>query len=87
MPSEGGAYKHPDQIWAKIQLYLIHVLILSCLLELANFEKNVNRQMHKYNAYRKAAGAIAKHTERIKSGKEAKKLVSGLYFLSSRYIK
>ncbi|ELU13474.1 hypothetical protein CAPTEDRAFT_143306, partial [Capitella teleta] len=42
--------------------------------ELANYEKNVNRQMHKYNAYRKAAGAIAKHPEKINSGKEAKKL-------------
>ncbi|ELU13471.1 hypothetical protein CAPTEDRAFT_183536 [Capitella teleta] len=30
--------------------------------------------MHKYNAYRKAAGAIAKHPEKINSGKEAKKL-------------
>ena len=47
--------------------------------ELANYEKNVNRQMHKYNAYRKAAGAIAKHPEHITSGKEAKKLVE--YFL------
>ena len=31
--------------------------------------------MHKYNAYRKAAGAIAKHTEKIVSGKDAQKLV------------
>ncbi|XP_071106423.1 DNA polymerase beta-like [Haliotis cracherodii] len=44
------------------------------IMELANYEKNVNRAMHKYNAYRKAAGAIAKHTSRIKSGAEAKKL-------------
>ena len=43
--------------------------------ELANYEKNVNRQMHKYNAYRKAAGVIAKCEQPIKSGKEARKLV------------
>lgn len=44
------------------------------LMELANYEKNVNRQMHKYNAYRKAVGVLAKHPTRIKSGAEAKKL-------------
>ena len=44
--------------------------------ELANYEKNVTRQMHKYNAYRKAASIIAKHPEKIKSGKDAQKLVS-----------
>lgn len=48
--------------------------ITDFLMELANYEKNVNRQMHKYNAYRKAAGVIAKHTGAIKSGKEARKL-------------
>lgn len=31
--------------------------------------------MHKFNAYRKAAGAIAKHPTRITNGKDAKKLV------------
>lgn len=59
-------------------------MILSCsktkttflLSELANYEKNVNRQMHKYNAYRKAVGVLAKHPTRIKSGAEAKKLAS-----------
>ncbi|KAL3876062.1 hypothetical protein ACJMK2_033946 [Sinanodonta woodiana] len=44
------------------------------LMELANYEKNVNRQMHKYNAYRKAAGSIAKHPTRIKNGPEARTL-------------
>lgn len=44
--------------------------------ELATYEKNVNRQMHKFNAYRKAAAAIAKHPTKITSGKEAQKLVS-----------
>lgn len=32
--------------------------------------------MHKYNAYRKAVGVLAKHPTRIKSGAEAKKLAS-----------
>lgn len=44
------------------------------LMELANYEKNVNRQMHKYNVYRKAAGVLAKNPTRIKSGAEAKAL-------------
>lgn len=48
--------------------------IVDMLMELANYEKNVNRQMHKFNAYRKAAGAIAKHPTRIISGKDAQKL-------------
>ena len=43
--------------------------------ELADYEKNVNRQMHKYNAYRKAARSIATSATPIKSGKEASKLV------------
>lgn len=43
-------------------------------MELANYEKNVTRQIHKYNAYRKAAGVLAKHPTRIKSGSEAKAL-------------
>ena len=32
--------------------------------------------MHKYNVYRKAAGVLGKHPTRIKSGKEAKGLVT-----------
>ncbi|XP_074648404.1 DNA polymerase beta-like [Tubulanus polymorphus] len=44
------------------------------LLELANYEKNVTRQMHKYNAYRKAAGVLAKHPTRIRDGEDAQKL-------------
>lgn len=44
------------------------------LMELANYEKNVNRQMHKFNAYRKAAAAIAKHPTKLNSGKDAQKL-------------
>jgi len=44
------------------------------LFELANYEKNVNRNVHKHNAYRKAAGVLSKLPERIKSGAEAKKL-------------
>ncbi|XP_033644216.1 DNA polymerase beta-like [Asterias rubens] len=48
--------------------------LVDVLSELANYEKNVTRQMHKYNAYRKAASIIAKHPEKIKSGKDAQKL-------------
>uniref|UniRef100_A0A2S2Q9K8 DNA polymerase n=1 Tax=Sipha flava TaxID=143950 RepID=A0A2S2Q9K8_9HEMI len=44
------------------------------LIELADYEKNVSRNIHKYNAYRKAASALAKYTTRIKSGEEARKL-------------
>ncbi|XP_075457658.1 DNA polymerase beta isoform X2 [Ascaphus truei] len=48
--------------------------ITDFLTELANFERNVNRAIHKYNAYRKAASVIAKYPTKIKSGTEAKKL-------------
>lgn len=41
---------------------------------MADYEKNVSRNIHKYNAYRKAASALAKHDTRIKSGEEARKL-------------
>lgn len=44
------------------------------LMELANYEKNVNRAMHKYNVYRKAAAVLAKHSTRIRSGAEAREL-------------
>ena len=37
--------------------------------------------MHKYNVYRKAAGLLSKHPTRIKSGAEAKKLVSRGYVI------
>jgi hypothetical protein len=45
-------------------------------LELADYEKNVSRLIHKYNAYRKAAGSIAKVGHRIESLKDIKGLVS-----------
>nr|XP_056716257.1 DNA polymerase beta [Euleptes europaea] len=48
--------------------------ITDFLTELANYEKNVNRAIHKYNAYRKAASVISKYPSKIKSGAEAKKL-------------
>lgn len=44
------------------------------ILELAEYEKNVSRNIHKYNAYRKAASAIAAHPDKITSGEQAKKL-------------
>ncbi|XP_044273275.1 DNA polymerase beta [Varanus komodoensis] len=48
--------------------------ITDFLTELANYERNVNRAIHKYNAYRKAASVIAKYPSKIQSGAEAKKL-------------
>ncbi|KAK5638695.1 hypothetical protein RI129_012990 [Pyrocoelia pectoralis] len=44
------------------------------LSELAEYEKNVNRNIYKYNAYRKAASALSTHPIRITSGKEARTL-------------
>ncbi|XP_011163672.1 DNA polymerase beta [Solenopsis invicta] len=44
------------------------------LMELADYERNVSKNVYKYNAYRKAAGTLGALTERVQSGKEAKKL-------------
>uniref|UniRef100_A0A1Y1MJA5 DNA polymerase n=1 Tax=Photinus pyralis TaxID=7054 RepID=A0A1Y1MJA5_PHOPY len=44
------------------------------LSELAEYEKNVNRNIYKYSAYRKAASALSSHPIRITSGKEARAL-------------
>lgn len=44
------------------------------LNELAEYEKNVARNMYKYKAYLQAARAISEHPTRITSGKEAKQL-------------
>ncbi|XP_047530066.1 DNA polymerase beta-like [Vanessa atalanta] len=44
------------------------------LMELADYEKNVSRNIHKFNAYKKAASVLASHSKRIQSGEEAKKL-------------
>jgi len=44
------------------------------LFELSNYEKNVNRNTFKSNAYRKAAGVLANLDKRITSGDEARKL-------------
>ncbi|XP_010782521.1 DNA polymerase beta [Notothenia coriiceps] len=48
--------------------------ITDFLVELANYEKNVNRAIHKSNAYRKAASTISKYPNKIRNGEEAKKL-------------
>uniref|UniRef100_A0A8C6JE17 DNA polymerase n=1 Tax=Melopsittacus undulatus TaxID=13146 RepID=A0A8C6JE17_MELUD len=48
--------------------------ITDFLTELANYERNVNRAIHKYNAYRKAASVISRYPGKIQSGAEAKKL-------------
>ncbi|KAJ8675684.1 hypothetical protein QAD02_011470 [Eretmocerus hayati] len=42
--------------------------------KLANYERNVSKNVYKYNAYRKAANTLAALDERVKSGEEAKKL-------------
>ncbi len=42
---------------------------------MADYEKNVSRLIHKYNAYRKAAGSIAKVGHRIETIKDIKGLV------------
>lgn len=44
------------------------------LLELADYERNVSKNVYKYNAYRKAAGTLSSLQERVKNGEEAKKL-------------
>ncbi|XP_037084109.1 DNA polymerase beta-like [Pollicipes pollicipes] len=44
------------------------------LLELADFEKNVSRNIYKHNAYRKAASALSRHPVRVSSGSEARQL-------------
>nr|XP_002128462.1 DNA polymerase beta-like [Ciona intestinalis] len=48
--------------------------ICDFLIELADYEKNVNRAFHKSNAYRKAASSISRFGKEIKSGDEARKL-------------
>ena len=41
---------------------------------MAEYEKNVNRDIIKYNVYRKAAATIAKYDKPITTGAEARKL-------------
>lgn len=53
---------------------VIYASLYSLSVELADYEKNVSRNMHKYNAYRNAASVIAQHPTRITSGKEARQL-------------
>lgn len=51
-------------------------MILFLYSELGEYEKNVSRMIHKYNAYRKAASSIAKVDHKIESLKDIKGLVS-----------
>ncbi|KAI4460614.1 dna polymerase type-x family member [Holotrichia oblita] len=44
------------------------------LIELAEYEKNINRNLFKHKAYQKAANVLAAHPTRVKSGKEARRL-------------
>jgi len=48
--------------------------IVEMLVELADYERNVTRALHKSNAYRKAAAALSAHPKAISNGDEAKKL-------------
>ncbi|KAK2586716.1 hypothetical protein KPH14_011751 [Odynerus spinipes] len=48
--------------------------ICDFLMELANYERNVSKNVYKYNAYRKASGTLSTLTKRVKSGEEARKL-------------
>ena len=57
---------------------------------MGEFEKNLNQQIFKYNAYRRAAHSILEYQTKIKNGKEAEDLVNicfipKLFFLS-KYI-
>ena len=45
---------------------------------MADFEKNVTKQIYKYNAYNKAAKSIMQYPTKITSGKEALSLVKNL---------
>ncbi|XP_044764101.1 DNA polymerase beta-like [Coccinella septempunctata] len=48
--------------------------ICGILLELAEYERNTNRNIFKYEAYKKAAAVLASHPRRVSSGAEASKL-------------
>uniref|UniRef100_A0A803XMV0 Crossover junction endonuclease MUS81-like HHH domain-containing protein n=1 Tax=Meleagris gallopavo TaxID=9103 RepID=A0A803XMV0_MELGA len=48
--------------------------ITDFLMELANYERDVNRAIHKYDAYRCPASVVSRYLNRIRSGAEAKKL-------------
>jgi DNA polymerase beta len=48
--------------------------ICAMLLELAQNEKNLNQNIHKFNAYRKAATSLSQYHKRIDNGMEAKQL-------------
>lgn len=44
------------------------------ITDLANYERNVSKNIYKYNAYRKAVATLSGLPERVKNGQEAKKL-------------
>jgi hypothetical protein len=55
--------------------------LANMLAELADYEKNVNRQIYKYNAYRKAVRSIIDYPAKITSIEDTKNLVFILFFL------
>ncbi len=50
--------------------------LANMLAELADYEKNVNRQIYKYNAYRKAVRSIIDYPVKITSTEDVKNLVT-----------
>ena len=58
-------------MWRKREAYNYLFFFFS---ELADNERNVNRDIHRYNAYRNAAAAVAQHPTRITSGAEARQI-------------
>jgi len=49
----------------------VNAELANMVSELADFEKNVTKQIYKYNAYNKAAKSIMQYPTKITSGKEA----------------
>lgn len=52
----------------------LNIQIYEFLIELSEYEWNVNRKIHKSKAYKRAAESIRAYPSEIKSGKEARKL-------------
>lgn len=55
-------------------IFIKYIYLLFGFIELADYEKNVTRDIHRYSAYRKAISVLSNHPTRITSGEEARKL-------------
>ena len=51
------------------------------MIELADFEKNVNKQVYKYNAYRKASRSVLNYPNKITKKEQIKELVSKFFII------